>query len=58
METQSPSGMVAVANSRRHGNKLQGIPKPGGTAAKVELWVEEKARRKETKESLRVGMTS
>ena len=48
METQPPSGMVAALNSRRHGDKLQGIPKPGGTAGKVELWVEEKTRRKET----------
>ena len=58
METQPPSGMVAALDSRRHGNKLQGLPKPGGTAGRVELWVEETTRRKETKESLRVGMTS
>lgn len=33
-------------------------PRPGGTAGRVELWVEETTRRKKTKESLRVGMTS
>lgn len=34
--------MVAALIPRRHGSKLQGIPKPGGTAGKVELWLEEK----------------
>lgn len=48
---QSPSGMVAALIPRRHGSKLQGIPKPGGTAGKVELWLEEKTRRKKTKEA-------